>query len=141
MRKIDTIIIHCAATKPTQDIGAETIRKWHMGPPNNWKDIGYHYVIRRDGKIEKGRRNGEVGAHASGHNATSIGICLVGGIDAKGRPEANYTPEQWTALKDLVITVKTAHSISSDKIIGHNQVSSKACPCFDVPKWVRENGI
>ncbi len=141
MRKIKEIIIHCAATKPTQDIGAETIRKWHMGPPNNWKDIGYHYVIRRNGKIEKGRPNGEVGAHASGHNATSIGICLVGGIDAKGRPEANYTPEQWAALKDLVLTVKTAHNISSDKIIGHNQVSSKACPCFDVPKWVRENGV
>lgn len=139
MRKIDTIIIHCAATKPAQDIGVKEIDLWHR--QRGWKGIGYHFVIRRDGRIEKGRPIGEVGAHASGHNTGSIGVCLVGGINAAGKPEANYTPQQWEALRQFIADLKTAHGVKSERIIGHNQVSSKACPCFDVPKWVRENRI
>lgn len=139
MRKIDKLIIHCAATKASMDIGAAEINKWHL--QRGFKKIGYHYVIRRDGTIEKGRANAEIGAHATNHNKTSIGICLVGGIDASGKPEANYTPEQWKTLKELTVQIKTAYNIKSANIIGHNQVAKKACPCFDVPKWVRENGI
>lgn len=139
MRKIDKIIIHCAATKPSMDIGVKEIDGWHK--QRGWKGIGYHYVIRRDGRVEKGRNNAEVGAHATNHNQTSIGICLVGGIDNQGKPESNYTSAQWAALLDLVKTVKGAYNVRSENIIGHNQVAKKACPCFDVPKWVKENGI
>jgi N-acetylmuramoyl-L-alanine amidase len=54
MRKsTNWIAIHCSATRPSQDVGAADIRKWHKA--QGWADIGYHFVIRRDGKIEKGR--------------------------------------------------------------------------------------
>ncbi len=139
IRKITMLIIHCAATRPKQAIGARDIDIWHKR--RGWRGIGYHYVIRRDGKIEKGRPIGEVGAHATGFNQSSIGICLVGGIDDTGKPESNYTPAQWNALKELVSTLKAAYNIPSKNIIGHNQVSNKACPCFNVPAWVRENGL
>jgi len=86
MRIIDTVIVHCSATKPSMDIGVDVIRQWHMN--KGWSDIGYHYVIRRNGAVELGRdldKDGdvdeEIGAHAYGHNATSIGICLIGGVD------------------------------------------------------------
>ena len=77
------IVIHCAATKPSMDIGAAEIRKWHTDPPRNWDDIGYHYVVRRSGTIEKpmlevGRYLEIPGAHVANHNHESIGICLVG---------------------------------------------------------------
>ncbi len=139
MRVIDTIIIHCAATKPKQDIGAKEIDGWHR--QRGFKKIGYHYVIRRDGTVEKGRDNAEVGAHATNHNARSIGICLVGGLDDAGKPANNFTPAQWDALLKLVREVKEAYGVKSEKIIGHNQVSNKACPCFRVPAWRVKAGL
>ena len=73
------IVIHCAATKPSMDIGAAEIRKWHTDPPRNWDDIGYHYVVRRSGTIEKpmlevGRYLEIPGAHVANHNHESIVI-------------------------------------------------------------------
>lgn len=141
MRNIDTIIIHCAATPPTMDIGAKEINQWHRqrGFFNNdcGLSIGYHYVIRRDGTLEVGRPVQYPGAHATGHNSTSIGICLVGGIDKNKNPENNYTEAQWSELKDLVQRLMDKFHINSDHIIGHNQVAKKACPCFSVPEWVK----
>lgn len=136
MRKIDTIIIHCAATKPSMDIGLDEIDRWHR--QRGWKGIGYHYVIRRGGALEKGRDNAEIGAHATGHNKTSLGICLVGGIDERGRSDANYTEGQWKSLEILVRELQKAYGIPNENIIGHNQVAAKACPCFDVPAWVKD---
>jgi N-acetylmuramoyl-L-alanine amidase len=72
-RKIDLLVVHCSATVATADIGAAVIRDWHK--QRGFKDIGYHYVIRRDGKIERGRPEQQVGAHVQGFNAHSIGIC------------------------------------------------------------------
>ena len=74
-KKTDSIIIHCAATKPSMDIGYQEIRKWHV-EDNGWDDVGYHFIIRRNGKYEKGRPEGYSGAHAPSHNSRSIGICL-----------------------------------------------------------------
>jgi N-acetylmuramoyl-L-alanine amidase len=90
MRLIDTIIGHCSFTPPKMDIGAAEIRGWHVDE-NGWLDIGYAYVIRRNGIIELGRDldndgdvDEEIGAHARGFNAHSIGICVVGGMDEYG---------------------------------------------------------
>ena len=46
--KTDTIVIHCSATPKDMDIGVEKIKHWHT-VDNGWDDIGYHYVIKRDG--------------------------------------------------------------------------------------------
>lgn len=136
MRNITTIIIHCAATKPTMDIGAKEIEQWHRA--RGFFGIGYHYVIRRDGTIETGRPLEKAGAHAEGHNADSIGICMAGGIDNKGKPQNNFTDAQWDSLAKL--TKDLVQSYGALKIIGHNEVAAKACPSFSVQKWLA-NGM
>ena len=136
MRDINKIIIHCAATKPSMDIGADEIKQWHV--QRGWRTIGYHFVIRFDGTVETGRDVSEIGAHASGHNGDSIGICLVGGCDEEMNPIADYTEEQWASLKKLVGDLRDKHG-PKIAVIGHNDVSSKTCPNFDVWKWRREN--
>lgn len=136
MRKIDTIIIHCAATKPSMDIGAKEIDNWHRA--KGYFGIGYHYVIRRNGEVELGRPLDKAGAHAKGHNETSIGVCLVGGIDDRGNPENNFTPEQWAELAKLVTDLQGR--FGALKVIGHNEVAAKACPSFNVQKWL-EGGM
>lgn len=134
MRNIDTIFIHCSATRPSQDIGAEVIKSWHLD--RGWSDIGYHYVIRRDGEIETGRAEELPGAHAKGHNQNSLGICVVGGIDSSGSPDSNFTRAQWHSLEELVkrLTGPTGPAPGAN-VRGHREVSHKACPCFDVSAW------
>ena len=125
------IIIHCAATKPSMDVDAETIDRWHR--ERGWLKIGYHYVIKRDGTVETGRELEEVGAHAKGHNAISVGICLIGGLSEDNQPENNFTDEQWDELGTLVDSLKAKYPEAS--VIGHNDVSDKACPTFNVGEW------
>ena len=129
MRDINQIIVHCSATRPSMDIGSETIKKWHT-IDNGWSDIGYHHVIRRDGTLDKGRDEEIAGAHARGHNGNSIGVCLVGGINDAGEPDANFTLQQYLQLDNLITAIKQRHNITS--VIGHRDVSDKACPSFDV---------
>ena len=140
MRHIGAIVVHCAATKPDADIGAAEIRKWHI-QGNGWRDIGYHYVIRRNGRVESGRPLEQVGAHVAGHNADSIGVCLVGGLDAAGRSAAEYSPEQWTALRQLL--GRLSGRFPEAEILGHRDFPGvrKDCPCFDVRRWLAEAGL
>tara|TARA_R100000231_G_scaffold123550_1_gene93768 strand:- start:157 stop:579 length:423 start_codon:yes stop_codon:yes gene_type:complete len=132
----DYIVIHCAATKPSMDIGADTIRDWHVNG-NGWRDIGYHLVIKRNGDVEKGRDINDSGAHAAGYNSKSIGLCLVGGMAEDNSAEDNFTAQQWTSLlatvKELLVDFPEA------KVIGHNEISEKECPSFDVQKWKGDN--
>lgn len=133
-REVDEIIIHCSATPPSADIGAKEIDRMHR--QRGFLKIGYHFVIRRDGTIEDGRDLNEVGAHAEGHNRRSIGICLVGGVTAKNKPEANFTAPQWDALETLVRRLLKVVP-TPVQILGHNEVTTKkACPCFNVQTWL-----
>ena len=131
MRDIDKIIVHCSATKSGVDISAQTIRDWHING-NGWTDIGYHYVIRLDGSIEVGRSENVVGAHTKGHNANSIGVCYVGGLDCEGNAMDTRTSEQRKALIDLLKVLKRKYWKA--KIYGHNEFSSKTCPNFNATK-------
>ncbi|MGG5832633.1 peptidoglycan recognition protein family protein, partial [Bacillus pumilus] len=88
----DAIFVHCSATKPSQNVGVREIRQWHK--EQGWLDVGYHFIIKRDGTVEAGRDEMAVGSHAKGYNHNSIGVCLVGGIDDKGKFDANFTPAQ-----------------------------------------------
>jgi len=124
MRKIKKIIVHCADTPPSMDIGVEEIRKWHKD--QGWKDVGYHYVIRRDGTVETGRDLTEVGAHVANHNADSIGICVVG-----GKGGFNFTWSQLQALKAIVDYLRKM--FPEAELGGHCDYDSrKTCPNFDV---------
>ncbi len=132
---VDHIVVHCAATPPIMDIGAAEIREWHQA--RSWLDIGYHYVIRRDGTLEPGRDANSVGAHAAGHNSTSQAVCMVGGVDEEGTAKNNFTKEQKATLKTLLTTL--LHQYPTAKILGHRDLPGvqKDCPSFDVRSWWR----
>lgn len=133
------IVIHCSATRPHQDIGAREIRKWHMA--QGWSDIGYHYVIRRNGKREKGRALDAIGSHVAGHNADSVGVCMVGGVNRRDwlKPENNFTKEQWATLRSTVAELLKRYPRA--KVLGHRDFPGvqKACPSFDARAWARAN--
>ena len=127
-RTITLIIVHCSATPAGKDYSAEDIDRWHR--QRGWSGIGYHYVVRLDGNIEKGRPEEKIGAHCQGHNRHSLGICYIGGLSADGsRPQDTRTPEQRASLHALL---KSLHdSYPRALIVGHNIFSPKSCPCFD----------
>lgn len=133
MRLINSLIIHCSATRPSMDIGVAEIKEWHLD--RGWNNIGYHYVIRRNGVIEDGRPVAKVGAHAKGHNANSIGICLVGGVkEEDGKtPDANFTFEQYRSLESFVSDLERQYP-EIHTICGHRDLPGvwKQCPCFSV---------
>lgn len=131
MRDIKRIIIHYTATYPDQDIGVEEIREWHV-EGNGWRDIGYHYVVRLDGTVEKGRPVQEPGAHARNHNTDSIGVCYVGGLrpDDPHTGHDTRTPEQTAALVGLIADLRGR--FGDLDLLGHRDVASTQCPGFDV---------
>ena len=135
-KSTDYIVIHCAATKASMDIGLTEIRKWHV-QDNGWRDVGYHYIIRRNGEVELGRSNRDTGAHAAGYNHKSVSLCMVGGMAEDNSAENNFTAQQWTALLDLVKQLKSNYPDAD--VIGHNEISEKECPSFDVQKWKGDN--
>ena len=133
--KLEMIVVHCSATKPDRDIDAVEIKRWHTGPHRNFSDIGYHYVIKRNGTIQRGRPLMYQGAHAKGHN-NSIGICLVGGASSAGKSEFNFTKHQMTALETLCLRLVNKIYMKPLKVVGHRDLTKyKACPCFDVESY------
>lgn len=138
MRPIDTLVLHCSATPEGRDVTVDQIRRMHL--QNGWNDIGYHYVIYRDGSIHVGRPLNQIGAHASGHNTGSIGICYIGGMDKSNKKAMDTrTPAQQAAILELV--QQLIRAFGPLKIYGHNQLSNKSCPCFNVPSWVQNNHL
>ncbi|NDW17767.1 N-acetylmuramoyl-L-alanine amidase [Dysgonomonas sp. 216] len=134
MRKIDKIILHCAATKEGQHFTVEDIDKWHK--QRGFKKIGYHFVIYLDGSVHKGRDLSEIGAHCLNQNANSIGICYIGGLDSNGKPKDTRTLAQINAMHKLVETLQS--KFDNLTIHGHNEFANKACPCFDVKKEFKQ---
>ena len=136
----DFIAVHCSATRSSMDIGAKEITQWHKA--KGWATIGYHYVIRRNGTLETGRRENEVGAHVEGFNHNSIGVCLVGGVHEHDLvPENNFTPEQMNCLKTLLGFLKTKYPKAV--VQGHRDFPEvkKACPSFEVKPWLTSVGL
>ena len=128
MRKITEIIVHCSATPEGQNFTAEDIDRWHK--QKGWQGIGYHYVIYLDGSVHKGRNEEIIGAHCLGHNAYSIGVCYIGGLDKWTKaPKDTRTDAQKQALIDLLKSLKEKYPNAI--IYGHRDFSKKDCPCFD----------
>lgn len=128
MRKINEIIVHCAATPEGKHITVKDIDRWHR--QRGFRQIGYHYVIYLDGSINKGRDEALVGAHCTGHNSNSIGVCYIGGVAKDGRtPKDTRTPEQKEALIKILTELKKKYPTA--KIRSHKQFANKACPSFD----------
>ncbi len=130
-RDINEIIVHCSATPEGHDYTVADIRRWHL--QRGFKDIGYHYVIYRDGSIHNGRDVDMVGAHCTGHNAHSIGVCYIGGVATDGKtPSDTRTEAQRIALASLLARLHRMYPKAS--LHGHREFAAKACPSFDVHK-------
>ncbi|GFZ38949.1 N-acetylmuramoyl-L-alanine amidase [Bacteroides nordii] len=149
MKTIDSIIIHCSATRAGQDLRAKDIDRIHK--QRGFSQIGYNFVIDLDGTVENGRPLSIDGAHCNtkgfsggAYNKHSIGICYIGGLDANGRPKDTRTEAQKSALRNLVaklckeydIVELLGHRDTSPDLNGNGEVEPaeyiKACPCFDV---------
>lgn len=99
------IVIHCSATKEGKDLDVDDIRQMHLN--RGWRDVGYHFIITLDGKIQKGRDVFDMGAHVRGYNRDSVGICYIGGLDKDGDAKDTRTPNQKAALSDIVKRLST----------------------------------
>lgn len=126
-KKTDTIILHHAVYNGDVE-GIDRIHK-----NNGWTCIGYHFYVRKDGSIYRGRREDTVGAHAYGSNSTSIGICAEGNfeVDTMGAAQKN-------SIIELVGYLKGKYSIL--KVIGHREVGKTACPGKNYPLDEIRNG-
>ncbi|MEM6727014.1 MAG: N-acetylmuramoyl-L-alanine amidase [Pseudomonadota bacterium] len=141
MRDIKSLIIHCAATRPDWMADASLgdkiaeIRRWHVDI-NGWRDIGYHYIIDRDGTRGTGRALDEIGAHTRGQNRASIGICLIGGHGSASTDafQDHFTDAQELALLNLLAELEGRFGALD--IRGHNDFAAKACPGFKVDRWL-----
>jgi len=142
MRDITGIILHCTAThadwrntSPTADKVAE-VKRWHLA--RGWSDIGYHFLIDRDGTVAKGRPITRDGAHVAGHNAGTIGVSLFGGHGSSETDQFadNFTPAQDAALRALLADLRLTYG--AVPVTGHNEYAAKACPGFRVKDWLAQ---
>lgn len=134
---VHEVVVHCSATRPgwrseqTIEEKVAEIRRWHV-EERGWRDIGYHRVIDRDGKISVGRSLWEIGAHVAGHNRGTIGICLLGGHGASANDKFrdHFTDAQRASLESYLRELAELTEIK--RISGHNEYSAKGCPGFNV---------
>lgn len=145
---IKRIVIHCTATREGQAVSAATIKGWHL--KQGWSDIGYHYVIGLDGKVEKGRPDTVIGSHVRGWNKGSLAIVYVGGLDSAGKAKDTRTAAQKKAMKELITRLRALHN--GAPVMGHRDLSPdkdgdgvvekhewlKECPCFSVGDWMNQ---
>jgi N-acetyl-anhydromuramyl-L-alanine amidase AmpD len=135
------IAVHCTATQPafmhnsrTSERVAE-VRRWHV-EDRGWKDVGYHYLIDRDGTIARGRAESVIGAGIAGHNRGVLHIALFGGLGSKKTDafSTHFTPAQDAALRALIADIQRRADIR--KISGHCAYAAKECPGFQVRTWL-----
>ena len=134
------LIVHCAATRPSQDIGLADIDRWHR--ERGWKGCGYHWIIRRNGRLEMGRSPRQRGAHCRGYNGRSIGICLAGGVaeDDLSLAEDNFSSAQYETLSVLLLSM--SRMFPGAQVVGHRDIPgvAKDCPAFSVADFWQRRG-
>lgn len=151
MAKLQYLVIHCTATPEGRKVSAADIRRWHTSPVSKGgrgcSRVGYTDIIHLDGSVERLHNNNddsnvdafEVTNGAKGYNSISRHIVYVGGVDRAGKPKDTRTDAQKQAMEEYV---KAFHAKHPDvKIIGHNEIAAKACPSFDVQKWLKTIGV
>lgn len=124
MRKINKIIIHCSDSDVKQHDDISVIYGWHVNE-RGFNDVGYHFFIKWDGTIQKGRDLSAIGAHCKGQNSDSIGICLHG--------RHKFTTKQFYELKALLYELMSQFKLTTKDIYPHNHFDKgKTCPNFDI---------
>jgi len=117
----DYIVLHHAEAS---NATVEDIHRWHL--ENGWAGIGYHYYVRKDGSIYRGRPRDTIGAHVQGHNYDSIGVCAEGDYMKEIMPEA-----QKQAIIALVRELREIYPQA--KIVGHRDLMATSCPGVNYP--------
>lgn len=150
-KELKYLVIHCTATPEGREVTSAQIRQWHTAPTSKggrgWKQVGYTDLIHLDGKVERMVENNEdawvdhweITNGAKGYNAVSRHVVYAGGCDKSMQPKDTRTAAQRAALEKYVKDFHAKHP--AVRIIGHNEVAAKACPSFDVQKWLKEIGI
>ena len=128
MRDILYIVLHCTAT--SQDAKVSSIVNYWKNKLN-WKSVGYHYLIDKNGVVHQLAEDKEITNGVKGYNSVSIHISYIGGKDIDDRTE-----EQKEAQRVLV---KMLHNKYPKAVIqGHRDFDgvSKSCPRFDVKEFI-----
>tara|TARA_R110000868_G_scaffold238717_2_gene493182 strand:+ start:3185 stop:3580 length:396 start_codon:yes stop_codon:yes gene_type:complete len=129
MRKINLIIVHCSDSDINMHDDVSVIRQWHL--ERGFDDTGYHFYIKRSGKIQFGRKVQKIGAHTKGHNKSSIGVCLGG--------KYVFTKNQKAALVNLLRTLLHTYDLKPHDILGHNEFNkNKTCPNIEMDEIRRK---
>jgi N-acetylmuramoyl-L-alanine amidase len=126
MRRITHIVIHTAGAPKGVDQSAAAIRAYHMHPQprgRGWRDIGYHFVVRKDGLVELGRPVSHPGAHVEGFNAETIGICFTGHGDL-----SDFTLAQYERGLQLVRDLQAKHGVPTANVLGHRETTQAGAP-------------
>ena len=149
--KLKYLVIHCTATPEGREVSSDEIRRWHTAPLSKggrgWKQVGYTDMIHLDGRVERLVANNEdanvdpweITNGAAGYNRVSRHVVYVGGVTRQNIPRDTRTAAQREALKKYVLDFHKKHP--DVEIVGHNQLAAKACPSFDVPRWLKEIGL
>lgn len=152
MAKLERLVLHCTATPEGRAVTSNDIRAWHTNPVSKggrgWKQVGYTDMIHLDGRVERLVQNNEdanvdpweITNGAQGYNSTSRHVVYVGGVAKDGKtPRDTRTSAQLASMETYV---KDFHRrFPSVRIVGHNELVAKACPSFDVQKWLKSIGI
>nr|DAM95735.1 MAG TPA: endodeoxyribonuclease I [Caudoviricetes sp.] len=151
-RELKYLVIHCTATPEGREVTSAEIRRWHTSPKSaggrGWKQVGYTDLIHLDGSVERLVKNNEdawvddweITNGAVGYNSVSRHIVYAGGCAKDGKtPKDTRTAAQKATLERYVKDFHRRHP--KVRIIGHGEVAAKACPSFDVQKWLRSIGI
>lgn len=124
MRKINLIILHCSASGHAKHDDISVIKKWHL--KRGFNDVGYHYFIKTDGTLQKGREEKKQGAHCKGKNRNSIGICLHG-LDA-----SDFTEAQLNTAARVIMDINSRYPDEPIDIAPHRLFANKSCPVFNM---------
>jgi hypothetical protein len=128
-RYVDQVFLHCSASDVPAHDNLETIRRWHLD--RGWRDVGYHYFIRKDGTLERGRDIESIPAAQAGHNEGAIAICLSGGQNGRNQ----FTDAQRVTLRRLARAICAAYD-GQIRFRGHKEVANKDCPVFAYREWL-----
>ena len=132
------LTIHCAATPEGRAVTADQITAWDKA---KFGQTSYHWVVELNGLMVRTLRDDQKGAHVGKANTGNIGICYIGGMDkAMKNPKDTRTDAQKKSLLTLIRTYKERYP--GIVIRGHRDWpgTKKACPSFDVSKWLAETG-
>ena len=151
MAQLKLLVIHSTATPPGREVSAADIRRWHCAPISKggrgWKQVGYTDMVHLDGTVERLVENNEddvvdpweITNGAKGITGQPGTSCTSAAWIATGRPRR--TPGRRSSGKPCKLCGTSIAASRSLRIVGHNELAAKACPSFDVQKWLKEIGI